>query len=229
MQFTLEKVNMEEDLVFLDININVSSRISITCHWYQNPIDTGIILNFRSCAPLQHKKNVIQGTVHGVFNATCNWLAFHQAPEENKTCWTKHQYPEEWSSEIVKQNSEMIISDGKDQSPKTSKEHQKSKTKCHDKPTIFLRYRGKLTQNFACKLKKLCELQMVLRTRKLRSCLPTLKSLFDGDLKSNLVYEIKYKGCGCGQICLCWANKPAYYHKDNRTSKNGSTGGSTYG
>ena len=65
-----------------------------------------------------------------------------------------------------------------------------------DKPTIFLQYRGNLTQNFASKPKKLCELQVVFTTRKLRSCLPTLKSSFDRDLKSHVVYEIKCNGCG---------------------------------
>ena len=97
LQLTLEKVNMDGDLAFLDINVNVSSNNNINCHWYQKPTDTGIILNFCSCAPLQHKKNVIQGAVHRVFNATSNWLAFDQALEKNKTCWTKNQYPEDWS------------------------------------------------------------------------------------------------------------------------------------
>ena len=46
LQFTLEKVNIEENLAFLDINVNVSSKSNITCHWYQKPTDTGIILNF---------------------------------------------------------------------------------------------------------------------------------------------------------------------------------------
>ena len=196
LQFTLEKVNMDGGLAFLDINVNVSSKNNITCHWYQKPTDTGIILNFRSCAPLQHKKNVIQGTVHRVFNATSNWLAFDQALEKNKSCWTKNQYPEEWSSKIVNQTLEKIISGGKDQLRTTPKEHQKSKTNSNDKPTIFLQYRGNLTQNFASKLKKLCELQVVFTTRKLRSCLPTLKSSFDRDLKSHVVYEIKCNGCG---------------------------------
>ena len=66
LQFTLEKVNIEGDLASFDININVSSKSNITCHWYQKQTDTGLILNFRSCAPLQHKKNVIQETVHRV-------------------------------------------------------------------------------------------------------------------------------------------------------------------
>ena len=32
--------------------------------------------------------------------------------------------------------------------------------------------------------------------RNLRSCLATLNSSFDRDLKSHVVYEIKYNGCG---------------------------------
>ena len=88
-KFTLEKVKTEGDSAFLDINKNVSCKGNIICHWYQKPSDTGMILNFPSCASLQHKKNVIQWTVHKVFNATSNWLAFDQALENNKTCWTK--------------------------------------------------------------------------------------------------------------------------------------------
>ena len=74
---------MEEDWSFLNLNINVSSKSNITSHWYQKPTDTGIILNFYSRARLQHKKNEIQGTVHRVFNANSNWLAFDQALEKN--------------------------------------------------------------------------------------------------------------------------------------------------
>ena len=188
---TLEKVRMEGNLAFLDVNVNESSKSIITCHWYQKPTDTGIILNFRSCALLQHKKkNVIQRTVHRVFNGTSNWLSFDQALEENKTCWTKNQYPEEWSLKIVNQTLEKIISGGKDQVRTTPKEHQKSKTRSHDKPTIFLQYRGNLTQNFASKL------QVGYIARKFRSCPPTLKSSFYRELKSLVVYEITCNGCG---------------------------------
>ena len=94
LQLTLEKVNMEEDLAFVHINVNLSSTSNITCHWYQKPTETKIILNFRSCAPLQKKKNVIKGTFHRVFNATTNRLAFDQAHEKNKNCGTKNQYQE---------------------------------------------------------------------------------------------------------------------------------------
>ena len=65
LQFTLEKVNMEGDSAFPDINLSVSSKSSIAYPWSQKSPDTGIVLTFCSCAPLQHK-NVIQGMVHRV-------------------------------------------------------------------------------------------------------------------------------------------------------------------
>ena len=168
----------------------MSSRSNITCHWFQKPTDFGTLMNFRSCAPLQQKKIVIQGTVHRVFKATSIWLAFHQALEMNKTCWTKNQYPEEWSSKIVNQTSEKVIICCKDQLRKTPKGHLNSKTRSHDKPTIFLHY-SKLCKQIEENWRKL-----VFITRKLRSCLPTLKSSFDRDLKSHVLNEIKCNECG---------------------------------
>ena len=54
LHFTIEKIKMEANLVFLDGNVNVRGKSRITCQWYQKPTDTGIILNFLSCEPSQH-------------------------------------------------------------------------------------------------------------------------------------------------------------------------------
>ena len=100
----------------------------------------------------------------------------------------------------VNQTLENIICGGKDQLKTTPKNYQIGKIRSHDKPTISLQYKSNLTQNFASKLKKLCEPQVVFITRKFRSCLPTLKSSFNRDLKSHVIYEIKFNGCG--SICV---------------------------
>ena len=73
------------------------------------------ILNFYSCALLQHERNVIRKELHRVFNATFNWLDFDQALRKNKACWTKNQYPDEWSSKTVNQTIEKIIISSKQQ------------------------------------------------------------------------------------------------------------------
>ena len=62
-----EKTNWEDNLPFLDFNMNVSQDRGVTCSWYQKPTNTGTILNYRSCAPIQYERSVIQGTVPRVF------------------------------------------------------------------------------------------------------------------------------------------------------------------
>ena len=69
LQLTLETPNASGDLAFLDLNIKVNEVKKISCQWYQKSTDTVIIFSFRSCSPLKHKKNVVQGTVHRIFNA----------------------------------------------------------------------------------------------------------------------------------------------------------------
>ena len=63
------------------------------------------------------------------------------------------------------------------------------------KPRFFVQYRGNITQNFESRLKKLCEFQIIFTTRELRTCLPTLKSTFDKNLKSHVLYKVICNGC----------------------------------
>ena len=87
MQFNLEENNSEANLPFLDLNINVSQVMGVTCSWYQKPTDTGTTLSNRSCAPTQYKRSVIQGTVHRVFRSTSSWEQFDKAMETKRAQW----------------------------------------------------------------------------------------------------------------------------------------------
>ena len=60
---------------------------------------------------------------------------------------------------------------------------------------FFVQYRGNISENFAGRLKKLCDNQIIFTTRKLRTCLPTLKPSFDKNLKSHVVYKVTCNGC----------------------------------
>ena len=102
LQFTLETTDDKNSLPFLDMSINVHPEVKIFCTWYQKPSDTGTILNYRSCAPLQHKKSIVQGTTHRLFRATSNWEAFHEALTKNEEIWERNQYPRHWVGNIVK-------------------------------------------------------------------------------------------------------------------------------
>ena len=90
---------------------------------------------------------MIQSRVRRVFNTTSNWLAFDQALEKNKTCWSKNQYAEEWLSKIKEQTLEKKINGSKDQLKTALEEHETTKTRetrvreTHD-------YRSYITQQF---------------------------------------------------------------------------------
>ena len=102
LQLTLEATDDKNSLHFLDMSINVQPERNIFCTWYQKSSDTGTILNYHSCAPLQHKKSIIQGTIHRLFRATSNWKAFHEALTKNEEIWERNQYPRHWVGNIVK-------------------------------------------------------------------------------------------------------------------------------
>ena len=59
----------------------------------------------------------------------------------------------------------------------------------------MVQYRGNQSQYFANRLGKLTNVQVVFTTRKLESCLPSLKSAFSNDLKSRVVYQLSCSGC----------------------------------
>ena len=102
LQFTLETTDDKNSLPFLDMSINVQQEGKFFCTWYQKPSDTGTILNYPSCAPIQHKNNIIQGTIHRFFRATTNWEAFHEALTKNEENWERNQYPRHYVGNIVK-------------------------------------------------------------------------------------------------------------------------------
>ena len=203
LQFTLETPNGSVDLAFLDLNMNINEDRKISCYWYQKSTDTGIILNFRSCAPLQHKKNVIQVTVHRIFNATSDWECFDVALKKNRKIWTENQYQTEWSSSIVNEKLDKTVTREK-VTAKSSPPPKKKWRKSQNLKVLKIR---SLNWGFLCNTeeillkilkrnwKKLCVIHINFTTRRLRTCLPTLKSSYDKNPKSHVVYKGKCNGC----------------------------------
>ena len=61
------------------------------------------------CAPLQPKKNVIQGTLHRISNTTSHWQSFDVALKKNQVIWNENQYPTEWSFCIVNETLDKTV------------------------------------------------------------------------------------------------------------------------
>ena len=71
-----------------------------------------------------------------------------------------------------------------------------------EKQQFVLQYRGNISNKFVKKPNKIHPVQTIFTTRKHKSCLPSLKSSFDKDIKSHVVYEL-----------TCNGYELTYYHK----------------
>ena len=121
--------------------------------------------------------------MHRNFNATSDRQCFDVALTKNQEICTKNKYPTEWSSSIFNGTLDKIVTTKKNTATPQKNERHRKPVKClnntEPKPRLFVQYRGNFTQNFASRLKKLCAIQIIFLTRKLRTCLPTLTSSSD--------------------------------------------------
>ena len=179
LQFTIEDFDSNGNLAFLDLYVNVDSGKKITCGWYQKPTHTGTILIFRGWAPLQYRRNVIEGTVHRVFRNTSIWENFDQALEKNRKEWIENQYPKNWSDRVVFETLKTIIEGKKNLEVKAS-EPRKDKWLKHSPP--FLQRNLEATHS---KVRQISGAQIKFTTKKLKTCLLSLKTSFARNLNQS--------------------------------------------
>ena len=183
------------------MSINVQPEGNIFCTWYHKPSDTATILNYRSCAPLQHKKSITQGTLHRLFRATSKWEAFHEELTKKEEICERNQYPRHWVGwHTINQLRMKKQRKGHRYNAGVAVKQQENT----EKQQFVLQYRADISNEFAKKLNKIHPVQTVFTTRKIKSCLPSLKCSFDKDPKSHVVYELTCNGCKSiyvGQTC----------------------------
>ena len=194
LQFTIEELDFNGNLAFLDLNVNVDSAKKVTCGWYQKPTDTGTILNFRGCAPLQYKRTVIEGTVHRVFRSISTWEDFYQAFEKIGSNGLKINIRQNWSDRVVFETLNKIIERKKSIEVKAS-EPRVDKWLKDSPPLLTMQYRGNPSQMLAAKVRLISGAQIFFTTRKLKTCLPSLKTSFARELRSKVVYKLTCSGC----------------------------------
>ena len=134
----------------MGLKINVLQDCVVTSNWLIKPTDTGIVLNYKSCAPTQYERSVIFGTVHRIFRSSSNWEQFDKTTETNRAQWLKNQCPEKWSASLAADALCKII-DGKE-SPSMVRGVLQLNLQRTRSPMLMVQYRGKSSQNFANKL-----------------------------------------------------------------------------
>ena len=150
-----------------------------------------MLLNFCICAPLQFKKNIIDGKVHKIFRSTSTWELYHEAMMINRLQWEENQHPEEWSSKVESETlrkdlGQKLYQLRRKLGQKMTSETRNPHCSCFNIEEIEVNC---LETRFAASPRhKLC-------LRKLTIALPFLKSSFSRDLKSNVVYKLSCCGC----------------------------------
>ena len=127
-----------------------------------------------------------------------------------KKIWEINQYPRLWVGNIVKNTIKQLRMKEQRKGYKAGVAVKQEKNT--EKHQIALQYRGNNSNEFVKKVNKIHSLQKIFTTRKLRSCLLSLKSSFDKDLKSHVVYELTCNGCKSiyiGQTCRLFTTRVA--------------------
>ena len=192
LEFTIEKEN-DNELPFLDLLIKRDNG-KLSSSWYSKPTDTGVTLNYHACAPTKYKRNIVEGAVHRIHHTTTSWVAFDRGVEKLKTCLEANQYPPNFYNPII---ADTITKIHEQASPTPNPISDSSKTKEKSERLLFItQYRGKTSDELSKRIRKISSASVVFTTRKLKTCLPSLKATISKDLRSRVVYQIDCTGCG---------------------------------
>ena len=193
LEFTIEKLNEANEIPFLDMKLRLNQGL-LSSSWYQKPTDTGLMLSFRAMAPTIYKKNIIEGTVHRIFNATSTWQAFRVGLEKAMVDWENNQYPPQFYNPIVRRTIDKLVSAPSVRQPDVVTSNAR-------KPTAMtIQYRGVLSDQLASKLRSKTDTKLIFTMKKLKTALPSLKSKVDKMVRSHVVYEIKCPGCKASYV-----------------------------
>ena len=180
LKFTLE-VEAEGKIPFLDLCINhVNDTLSST--WYCKPTHIGQIMNYHILAPKCYKRSVVAGFVFRVYRACSSWENIHDSVEKVKMILQRNQYPQNFYDPVISNTIEKLVF------PKVNQKNQEEDATSQKinvvKQTVFIEYRGIPSGRFIIRLKPIgAPLQPVITLREMRTCLPSLKSKIENNLK----------------------------------------------
>ena len=208
LRFTYEIEN-EGTIPFLDMLI-LNENGSLSSSWYRKPTDTGLTLNFHALAPSKYKKSVVCSFLHRIYRASSNWEKFHNGLTEALQTLKNNQYPDSFVFPIVNAVMTKLACPEEYERLKAENENEKRAEEVpdcllelseKDKYMFFVDYRGKPTEKLAQSLKKLnAPCRVIMKTRKLKTVLPSLKPTVPKLLRSSVVYKIECPGCNASYI-----------------------------
>ena len=168
----------------------------VTSTWYCKETDTGLVLNYHALAPERYKKGVIIGMIYRIYRACSNWKNIAESLNRARKILKNNQYPESYIENTINKTLDKIIA---------SNEKEKSEKEKEEYLLFFLNYRGRISEDYAKIIKKICKsrdspafeipMRVIFTMRKLRTLLPSLKSPVQKMLKSDVIYKIECPVC----------------------------------
>ena len=114
-------------------------------------------------------KKVVEGTFHRFFRSTSTWESFDRAMKVNRKQWSDKQYPDHWSFRVSSRSLKKII--GESINNRSRVDNQISSTSTNKlPPMLIIQYRGNHTKNFVRKVRNIAAAQILLTTRKIKTC-----------------------------------------------------------
>ena len=114
--------------------------------------------------------------------------------KKNRKQWIENQYPKNWSDRIVFETLNKIIEGKKNLELKAS-EPTNDKWLKDSPPFLTMQHRGNPSQLLAVKVRLISGAQIIFTTRKLKTCLQSLKTSFAREPRSKVVYKLTCSGC----------------------------------
>ena len=209
LEFTIEVENNGK-LPFLDMLI-MNNCGSLTSKWYRKVTDTGLTLNYHSLAPVKYKKSVVSSFVYRIFKSCSTWQLFHAGIKEAMTILSNNQYPESFVYPIINSTIRKLVNnDNLDTSSNVDDDIETGSLDSNaclhtiadkDKFLFFINYRGKPTEKLAHAYSRLnAPCKVIMTTRKIKTCMPSLKPSVPKVLLSNVVYQLKCPGCEASYV-----------------------------
>ena len=184
---------------------------SLTSKWYRKVTDTGLTLNYHSLAPVKYKKSVVSSFVYRIFKSCSTWQLFHAGIKEAMTILSNNQYPESFVYPIINSTIRKLVNnDNLDTSSNVDDDIETGSLDSNaclhtiadkDKFLFFINYRGKPTEKLAHAYSRLnAPCKVIMTTRKVKTCMPSLKPSVPKVLLSNVVYQLKCSGCEASYV-----------------------------
>ena len=190
LQFTMETLDDNKELAFLDIKLRLEGNRTTTTQVYTKSSSTDVVMNYLANAPWQHKKAAAVALIRRAIQIPSNQHHRNEAMKNTKNVLSMNQWPDKVVKKLIQQEERKIQNDN---SYRTGEPNEETR------PTLTLPWVDNRTQDAIQKIERIANLKDIkirtaVQTEKLRTVCNN-KAQTSKMLTSNVVYELVCPDC----------------------------------